>query len=181
MKNGKEGKSNSQNMCNKRGATSLENTIEESFTEKALLSAAQICRISLLAICLYLFFALEQGCAERGRRGRNTPNIFKIARKLIRNQPCCKGNGHKIFCDIFLVTMVCQVVKKPPPQWKVPLHISALGKLYFTSFAKTLLENLLAHHRKNESCTERQALNAFSKLEAKAAGSMRRYFATGKL
>ena len=27
------------------------------------------------------------------------PNVFQIARMLVRSQPCCKRNGRSIFCD----------------------------------------------------------------------------------
>ena len=42
------------------------------------------------------------------------PNIFKFARKLVKRQPCCKRDGNSIFCDLFLLVIVGQLVKTPP-------------------------------------------------------------------
>ena len=39
-----------------------------------------------------------QGCAD----GEGGGHIFKLARKLIKSQPCCKRNGNSIFRDLFL-------------------------------------------------------------------------------
>ena len=44
------------------------------------------------------------------------PNIFKLARKLVKSQQCCKRVGHSIFCNYFLEIIVGQLVKTPPPQ-----------------------------------------------------------------
>ena len=32
------------------------------------------------------------------------PNRFTLARKLVKSQPCRKGVGQSIFCDLVLVT-----------------------------------------------------------------------------
>ena len=48
--------------------------------------------------------------------GRRPPNIFKFARTL----PYRKGVGHSRFCGFFfLVTLVGQLVKTPPPNKRV--------------------------------------------------------------
>ena len=58
--------------------------------------------------------------------GRHAPSIFKIARKLIKSQPCCKRNGHTIFCDFVLFSnSSLWKHQKPPPQLKVFRQISA--------------------------------------------------------
>ena len=65
-----------------------------------------------------------QGCADGGMGSVAPPSIFKFARKLVKSQPCCKRVGHSNFCDLFLVTIVGQFVKMPPPQRKVSRHIT---------------------------------------------------------
>ena len=72
------------------------------------------------------FFYNKKGCADEGI---TPPNIVKIARKLIKIQPCCKRNGHGIFRELFLsVTVVGQMDKVPPPQWRVLRLISDVKK-----------------------------------------------------
>jgi len=61
------------------------------------------------------FYDNEQGCANWGACGAScTPNIFKFASKLVKRQLCCKRVGDSIFCDLFLVTIVGQLVKTLP-------------------------------------------------------------------
>jgi len=50
-----------------------------------------------------------------GVEGVAPPNISLIARKLVKRQPCWKRVGNSNFCDPFLLTMVGQLVKTPPP------------------------------------------------------------------
>ena len=40
-----------------------------------------------------------------GRRGI-TPNISKVARKLVKSRPRCKRNGHDLYCDPLLLVIV---------------------------------------------------------------------------
>ena len=35
---------------------------------------------------------------------RHSPNISEIARKLVKILPCCKRNGHGLFCYLFLIS-----------------------------------------------------------------------------
>ena len=34
-----------------------------------------------------------------GGVGESLPNISEIARKFAKSRPCCKRNGHGLFCD----------------------------------------------------------------------------------
>ena len=53
------------------------------------------------------------------------PNIFKNARKLVKILPCCKRNGHILFVTFsFLVTVVGQMMKTPPPVKNVFAHLT---------------------------------------------------------
>ena len=85
---------------------------------------------------------------------RRTPNVFKFARKLVRRQPCCKRVGNSIFCDFFLVTIVGEFVKTPPPRTEgvsvhhcLPLGYDinrryVITTLYCTNFSKKQLTSL---------------------------------------
>ena len=67
-----------------------------------------------------------QGCADGGMEGGHVkpPRIFKLARKLVKSQQCCKRVGHSIFCELFfLLTVVGQFFKAPPP----PLNGKCFG------------------------------------------------------
>ena len=39
-----------------------------------------------------------------GRGGVTPPNIFKIVRKLVTSQPCCKRNRRSVVRDLFLLS-----------------------------------------------------------------------------
>ena len=36
-----------------------------------------------------------------GHGERHSPNFSKVKRKLVKRRPCCKRNGHGLFCDLF--------------------------------------------------------------------------------
>ena len=66
-----------------------------------------------------------------GPLGFTPPNVFAIARKLVKCWPCCRRVGHSAFHDLFLVVVVGQVVRMPPPLngKKVSRHISDLASI----------------------------------------------------
>ena len=90
---------------------------------------AQISAIPLIVIRNVCLSCLEnhviQGCADGGvGTSGPLPNSLKIARKMVKNQPRCKRNGHSIFGDLFVVEVVVQMVKAPSPKFKVFLYFS---------------------------------------------------------
>ena len=56
--------------------------------------------------------------------GVTPPNIFRVARRLVESQSCCKRVGYSISRDILLATIVGQIVKTSP-QRKVPQHTTS--------------------------------------------------------
>ena len=66
-----------------------------------------------------------KGCTDEGVGESRTPNIiFKIARKLVKSQSCCKRNDLSIFRVPYLLIVVGQLVKTPP---------SSSGKYFSTT------------------------------------------------
>ena len=46
---------------------------------------------------------------------RPSPILSNLQESLSKSQPCCKRVGHSISCDMFLVTILGQMVQRPPP------------------------------------------------------------------
>ena len=64
----------------------------------------------------FIILMYSQGCVNWRRGGGAAhPNILKVARKLVKTQPCCKRVGNSICCDFILVAIVGELVKTPPP------------------------------------------------------------------
>ena len=53
-----------------------------------------------------------------GDVGAHAPNIFDIARKLVKNPPSCKELATVFSVTFFLVAVIGQMVKTPPPPLK---------------------------------------------------------------
>ena len=59
--------------------------------------------------------------------GASRPPILSNLQGSLSNvsHAASKGVGHSIFCDFFLIAIVGQLAKTPPPQQKVSRHITA--------------------------------------------------------
>ena len=83
-----------------------------------------------------------------GAKGATLINMFEFARKLVKSWPCYKSVRHSVFPLPFLVTVVDQMVKTPPPpNGKMSRNIPGLGLdvvavffRYFYDESKTLLQ-----------------------------------------
>ena len=81
---------------------------------------------------LHYLMALAVGSRDVRMGGCDAPNIFTVARKLVKCQPCCKRVGHSIFRDLFLVTIVGKSSKRVPQQ-KVFRYITG-RKLHYERY-----------------------------------------------
>ena len=65
------------------------------------------------------------------------PNTLKFVRKLVKSKSCCKRVDYSSLCDLFLVKIVGQSVKMPPPPMESVSAHHWLNLPYTETYAET--------------------------------------------